>query len=99
MTGEIVIINGIIQARAEYHINANTIVFHNAPQAGSTINILTEDNERLDFHGDGSSCVFAGPASEKAKFRQFMTEVYNKKDDPTVKDQLEKLKIVMELVR
>jgi hypothetical protein len=95
---EIVSVNGLLQSMSQYMKIGDSIIFHQAPQAGAVISILTEE-QRLDYEGDGSTCVFSWPQSDRSQYKHFMEEVYKYKDNPTVKDQLEKLKIVMELVR
>lgn len=95
---ELVVINGILQGKYAYMLSGDSVVFHTAPPAGSEVSILMDDT-RFEYVGDGSTFVFQGTPSSRMKFRKFMEEVYEKKDYPTVKDALEKLKIVMELVR
>jgi hypothetical protein len=97
MTG-MVAVNGIIQSMNQYMKISDRIIFHQAPPPGSTIYIMTEE-ERFDYEGDGVTYAFPWPASDRAQYKEFMELVYQKRDNPTVKDQLEKLKIVMELVR
>lgn len=95
---ELVTINGIILSMQQYMKIGEKIIFYEAPQSGSGISIITE-GERLDYKGDGFTCTFPWPQNDKARFKQFMDSVYENRNDPTVKDQLEKLKIVMELIR
>ena len=95
---ELVVVNGILQGKYAYMLSGDSVVFHSAPPAGSEVAIIIDDT-RFEYVGDGSTFVFQGTPSARMQFRKFMEEVYEKKDDPTVKDQLEKLKIVMELVR
>jgi hypothetical protein len=95
---ELVVINGIIQHKHAYMVSGDSIVFHTAPPNRSDVSILMDDT-RYEYIGDGTTFVFQGTPSGRMKFRKFMEEVYEKKDDPTVKDALEKLKIVMELVK
>ena len=95
---ELVSVNGIIQSMSQYMKLDDFIMFHQAPAAGSEIYIITNE-ERLHYQGDGSTHKFALPVSDRRKYVEFMEEVYKNKDNPTIKDQLEKLKIVMELVR
>lgn len=95
---ELVSVNGIIQSINQYMKVGDLIIFHQAPEVGSYISILTEE-ERFDYDGDGSTYTFSLPASERRRYKEFMEEVYKNKDNPTIKDQLEKLKAVMELVR
>jgi hypothetical protein len=95
---ELVAINGIVQARSQYMVSGDNIVFHIAPPCGSRICILSEDG-RSDYEGTGDTYVYPGASNERTKYKQFMEDVYDKRYNPTVKDALEKLKVVMELVR
>lgn len=95
---ELVVVNGILQASYAYMMSGDSVVFHQAPPSGSDISILMDDT-RYEYTGDGVTLVFPGLPTSRMNFRKFMEEVYEKRDDPTVKDQLEKLKMVMELVR
>jgi hypothetical protein len=95
---ELVAVNGMIQSVHQYMKVSGSIIFHQAPQAGALISIMTEE-DRFDYEADGSTYTFPWPVSDRSKFKWFMEEVYKNKDNPTVKDQLEKLKAVMELVR
>ena len=95
---ELVVINGIIQAHHAYMMSGNTVVFHSAPERGSEVSIIM-DEHTYNYVGDGNTFVFPGAPSGRMQFKRFMEEVYEKRDDPTVKDALEKLKIVMELLR
>lgn len=95
---EIVVVNGIIQSVHEYMVQLDLIIFHRAPQLGDRISISI-GNARLEHEGNGSRTVFEMPSNEGVKFEQFMARVWDKRDNPTVRDQLEKLKIVMELLR
>ncbi len=95
---ELVVVNGILQARHAYMRSGDSVVFHTAPGAGSEVSIIMDD-ARFEYVGDGSTFVFHGTPSPRMQFRKFMEEVYEHQDNPTVKDQLEKLKIIMELVR
>lgn len=95
---EMVAVNGIIQSTHQYMKVSDRIIFHQAPPPGSTIYLMTEE-QRFDYEGDGFTYAFPLPPSDRRIYKEFMEEVYQKRDNPTVKDQLEKLKIVMELVR
>jgi hypothetical protein len=79
-------------------VSGDSIVFHVAPSWNAEVSIIM-DETTYSYTGDGSTFVFQGTPSYRMQFRKFMEEVYEKRDDPTVKDQLEKLKVVMELVR
>jgi hypothetical protein len=95
---ELVTINGIILSIQQYMKIGDKIIFYEAPELGSGISIISEA-QRLDYKGDGFTCTFPWPQNDKALFKQFMDSVYENRNNPTVKDQLEKLKIVMELIR
>lgn len=95
---ELVIVNGIVQSVHEYMVQLDLIIFHRAPALGDRISI-TVGNARLEHEGNGSRTVFEMPSNEGVKFEQFMAKVWDNRDNPTVRDQLEKLKIVMELIR
>jgi len=98
LMNELVAVNGIIQSVNQYMKISDRIIFHQAPEAGAIISIMSEE-ERFEYRADGSTYAFPWPVSERAMYKQFMEEVYKNRDNPTVKDQLEKLKVVMELVR
>ena len=96
---ELVSVNGIIQSVGAYTIISSDILrFHQAPEIGDRISISV-GNAQLNHVGNGSRTVFEMPSNEAVKFEQFMTKVWENRDNPTVRDQLEKLKIVMELIR
>lgn len=95
---ELVVLNGIIQSPHAYMMSGNTVVFHSAPEKGVEVSIVM-DEHRYSYVGDGSTFVFPGAPSDRMQFKKLMEDVYEKRNDPAVKDQLEKLKIVMELVR
>lgn len=98
MSYELVAVNGIIQGVGAYMIQGDVLIFHQAPDMGDRISI-TIGKTRTEHEGNGSRTVFEMPNSEAFQFEQFMERVWNYRDNPTVKDQLEKLKIVMELIR
>lgn len=95
---ELVSVDGILQSRHAYMVVGDSIVFHSAPPFGSYISVMM-DRHRTDFEGDGSSVVFPVAVSPEMQFKQFMDKVWENRDNPTVKDQLERLKVVMELIR
>lgn len=95
---ELVAIDGIVQARSQYMVSGDNIVFHIAPPCGSRVCIMSEDS-RFDYEGTGTTYVYPGASSERTRYKQFMEDVYDKRLNPSVKDALEKLKVVMELVR
>ena len=95
---ELVAVNGIIQSVHSYMVQIDLIIFHQAPQLGDRVSI-TVGNARLDHEGNGTQLAFQMPSNEAVQFEHFMARVWDNRDNPTVRDQLEKLKIVMELIR
>lgn len=95
---ELVAVNGIIQSVHEYMIQLDLVIFHRAPDLGDRVSI-TVGNARLDHEGNGAQLAFQMPSNEAVQFEYFMHRVWDNRDNPTVRDQLEKLKIVMELIR
>ena len=95
---ELVSVNGIIQSVSAYMLQGDVLIFHQAPDIGDRISI-SMGNAQLNHVGNGNRTVFELPNNEAVKFEQFMSRVWDNRDNPTVRDQLEKLKIVMELIR
>ena len=96
---ELVSVNGIIQSVGNYSIlNNGMLKFHRAPGLGDRVSISV-GNAQLNHEGNGSRTVFEMPNNEAVKFEQFMSRVWEYRNNPTVRDQLEKLKIVTELIR
>jgi hypothetical protein len=98
MNYELVSIDGIIQGANAYTVLNGFIRFKNAPPAGSAVNIRN-NLLNVTYEGNGTQVVFDMPITEEVKYKLFMTKVWENRDNPTVKDQIEKLKIVMELIR
>lgn len=95
----LVYVNGAVQAPLfHYERVGNSIVFSQAPSSDSTIEIVTRET-RNQYKGDGHTNVFETPHTPKLMFLQFAEEVWQHRENPAVKDALEKLKIVVELVR
>lgn len=100
MTPIFVSVDGIMQSPYEYEQTNSSIIFKNAPDVGSNINVNVDGNV-MTYIGNGINCMFTIPYAirEELQFKIFTNEVWKHRDNPTVKDQLEKLKIVMELVK
>ena len=101
-----VTINGIVQSPSEYDIDANNnIVFNEAPPIGSYINIIFTNQftngPTLSLKGNGSVNVFniSHDNNEHIKFNKLVNDIVKHKDNPAVKDLLEQLHIVTELLR
>jgi hypothetical protein len=100
-----VTVNGIVQSSSEYHIdNDNRLIFKQAPSAGDNINVVFSQGEVsgpvLAFNGNGTQNVFVVEGNtELLKFNRLMNDIRKHKDKPAVKDLLEQLQIVTELLR
>jgi hypothetical protein len=98
-------VNGIVQSSSEYHIDDNNnLVFSQAPAAGDRINVVFSQGEVsgpvLAFNGNGTQNVFVVEGNnELLKFNRLMNDIRKHKDKPAVKDLLEQLQIVTELLR
>jgi hypothetical protein len=97
----IVSINGILQAAASYKETSERIVFRQAPAAGDTIQIVASDgvnfSEYITYEGNGVTYIFHLPEVEN--FYQFMNDLEEYKDHPAVKDQIEKMQVILALVK
>jgi hypothetical protein len=97
----LVSINGIIQADAAYKEAETYIMFRNAPPAGSDVYIVASDggsySKSVYHEGDGTRCFFTLP--EKHHFRVFLEDLETYKDHPAVKDQIERLQVILALVK
>jgi len=96
----LVSINGIMQSPYEYEELNHHLVFNEAPSAGANINVNIDGNI-MTYLGNGTNRIFTVPFElrEEIKFKNFAHEVWKHRDNPTVNDQIEKLKIVMELIK
>lgn len=95
-------INGIMQSTEMYSVEDISIKFHQAPSKGDDVRVvLPIPSTSVRYMGDGEKCVFTLPSDvgKEIMFKEFMDSVWKHRNNPSVKDQLEKLKIIMELVR
>jgi hypothetical protein len=100
-----VTVNGIVQSSSDYYIDDNDrLIFNQAPSAGDNINVVFSQGEVngpvLVFNGNGTQNVFVVEGNtELLKFNRLMNDIRKHKDKPVVKDLLEQLQIVTELLR
>lgn len=100
-----VTVNGIVQSPSAYHIdNDDRLIFNQAPSAGDNINVILSQGDVngpvLAFNGNGTQHVFDVEGNnELLKFNRLMNDIRKHKDKPAVKDLLEQLQIVTELLR
>jgi hypothetical protein len=97
----LVSINGIIQASASYKEAETYIMFRNAPSNGSDVYIVASDggsySKSVYHEGNGTRCFFALP--EKHHFHVFLNDLETYKEHPAVKDQIERLQVILALVK
>jgi hypothetical protein len=100
MNDILIIVNGIIQSSHEYIITDGKVAFHRVPPPDSTVTIRIR-NKTISHQCNGFINVFSIPEEiiEEMRFQDFFKKVWIHKDNPSVKDQLDKLKVVMELIR
>jgi hypothetical protein len=100
-----VTVNGIVQSSSEYHIDDNNnLVFRQAPAAGDCVNIILSqgaiNSPTLSFTGNGTQNVFfVEDNNELMRFNRLIDNVRKHRDTPAVKDLLEQLQVVTELLR
>jgi len=97
---ELVSVNGIMQSTYAYIVQDTSIIFRVAPPPMAEVNVSIQGTN-ITYTGNGTNCVFNLPSDIRLEmeFKQFMHQAWLNRHNPTVKDQLEKLKVVMELVR
>ena len=100
-----VTVNGIVQSSSEYHIDDNNnLVFSQAPAAGDRINVIFSqgavNSPTLALTGNGTQNVFFVEGNQELlKFNRLVDNIRKHRDNPAVKDLLEQLQIVTELLR
>lgn len=96
----IISINGIVQIPGvDYHLGKDSVVFLQAPQRGSSITIMTEKGVLMNVIGDGSTYLFRYIDEESSKITEMLEQAFKHRDVPAVADQLERLKVVVELAK
>ena len=94
-------INGIVQYDGSHYItNDDHLIFSEAPSIGSRIVVQYYNGSQRYFEGNGSQHVF--PLDGHTAITQFdrlLRDITKHKDNPAVKDLLEQLRIVTELLR
>ena len=96
-----VTINGIVQYDDSYYVTYDDrLIFAEAPPTGSSINITYNYGTIQNLRGNGTQNVFPVEGNiEQAKFSRLMRDITKHKDNPAVKDLLEQLRVVTELLR
>ena len=93
-------INGILQTPGiDYVERSNSIAFSTPPCAGSTINIQGRMGTLASILGDGSTYLFQFMNDSDHDTTYMLEEAFRLRHVPAVADQLERLKVVVELAR
>ena len=96
-------INGIRQIPGiDFVSNHNSISFSQAPKAGSSIQFVHNGYSIANVKGDGSTFLFTGPfanADKSDAIYDTMHTALRHMDNPAVADALERLRVVVELVK
>lgn len=94
-------INGVILMPGhDYHIEKDQIVFSQAPRMGDNIQIVSKAY-RHSLHGNDVSYKYDIPNEMKKahKIEQLIEDLVEYMDHPSVQDQLDRLQVIIELVR
>ena len=97
-----VFVNGILQLPGvDYVIGASAIQFQQAPQAGSSVEIRTAKSTIARVLGDGSTFLFPimVDADKYNEITDMLHQALKYYQVPAVAEALEKLRVVVELVR
>lgn len=94
----VVSVNGVRIHWSDYTFVNDSIVFTQAPPAISIIEIQVH-NSVMNHLGDGFTVKFdTTPLTKAQEFRDMFDKIWKHRDNPTIKDQLEKLQTLVELV-
>jgi hypothetical protein len=96
----LVSIDGILQIPGvDYHAGKDSISFSQPPHTGASITITTEAGVLLNIRADGSTYLFRYIDEESSKITEMLEQAFKHRNVPAVADQLERLKVVVELVK
>lgn len=94
-------INGVILMPGhDYHIDQDYVVFSQAPHIGDKIQMVSK-SYRYDVYGNDFSYKYPIPKEMKNAHRieSLIEDLVQYMDHPSVQDQLDRLQVVIELVR
>jgi hypothetical protein len=96
----LVSINGIIQTPGiDYHATNKSIAFVVPPQVGTTIDIRGRNGTLASILGDGFSYLFEFFSDFEHDQSQMLEEAFKYRNIPAVADVLERLQVVVNLVK
>jgi len=96
-------INGIRQVPGiDFVTSGNTISFSQPPAAGDAIQVVHNGYSIANMYGNGSTFLFSGrfdDADRQDALVDMMRKALELRDNPAVADVLERLRVVVELVK
>ena len=96
-------INGIrLVPGIDYSVKGNSVSFSQAPAAGAKIQMVHNLHSVANLCGDGSTFLFTGPfdnADREDAIYDTMNTALRYKDNPAVAEVLERLQVVVALVK
>lgn len=91
----------LLQVNIDYQVVSNMVMFKQAPPRGSQVQItdgsLSGSTRYVSYQGDGARVVFSTP--EQSEFNDLIDDLATYRDHPTVADVVERLKVVLALVK
>lgn len=94
-----VFINGVRQIPSiDYVLGSTTLNLSAPPAQGSNISLVLADGSETVFLGDGLTYLF-NFRSQRHEMLQLLDDAVKYRENPAVLEALEKLKVVIELVR
>lgn len=95
-----VTINGVAQLHGvDYVLGVNQISFTQAPPFASTITIRLKNNTIHNITGDGCTFLFPILSGEDDELADMLADVIKYHKVPAIAEALEKLKVIIELVK
>jgi hypothetical protein len=96
-------INGIRQVPGiDFVARGNSVSFMSPPATGAGIQIVYNGYSICNLIGNGTTFLFTGPfadADQQDKLIDLLRQAFDYRDNPAVADALERLQVVMELVK
>lgn len=98
MNVELISINGLLIPMTEYTLFGRSIIFREQPAVGDMVSIIINE-DKIEHVASGVTTIFSLPPETESDFKRLTEDLYKHKNNPTVKDYLDKLRVVVELLR
>jgi hypothetical protein len=96
----LVSINGIYQVPGvDYRLGKDMISFTQPPPAAATITIMNDRGVLMNVMADGVTYLFRYIDEASSKVSEMLEQAFKHRDVPAVADILERLQVVVELVK